>query len=354
MDALSDVIGAVRMTGAVFFTARVAPPWSIESPPPDDLPSTLRVRGDRIALFHLVVHGQCWVATDGAAPVRLEEGAIVILPRGNVHRVMSGVGVPPVPLSRVLRASRGDEVPHVESGPVDAGNATQLVCGFLLCDQRFNPLIGALPRLIVAQPLQHQLLTIPGPDGRPIGTSELGDEDGWLALTFRHMSGEADAQRPGRRVVLSRLAELLYVEVVRRCLSEPSRRRSGWLTAINDAEVGRALGLMHAQPERKWTVTMLARATGLSRSALSGRFQALVGAPPMHYLASWRMDRAMQLLRQPRLSIAQVGSRVGYDSAVAFHRAFRRYVGETPAAWRRRQSNPAPSISLMRDVTRTS
>lgn len=338
MDALSDVLGAVRMTGAMFIKARVAPPWAIQSPPPDDLPRTLRVRGDRIALFHLVVHGRCWVAVDDAAPVMLDDGAIVILPHGSVHCIMSDVAVPPMSLASVLRASRGDEVPRIERGSIGAANIAELVCGFLQCDQRFNPLIGALPHLIVAHPFRHRLITVPGLDGRAIWTGEFGDGgDDWLALTFRHMSEEAGAERPGRRVMLSRLAELLYMEVVRRCFGALPRRRSGWLAAVRDPEVGRALGLMHAQPERKWTVTTLASASGLSRSAFSGRFQALVGAAPMHYLASWRMQRAMQLLRQPRLSIGQVASRVGYDSTVAFHRAFRRYIGETPTVWRRRQ-----------------
>jgi AraC-like DNA-binding protein len=346
MDALSDVLGAVRVTGAVFFTARVAPPWAIESPPPEELPRTLRVRSDRMALFHLVVRGRCWVTVEGAAPVMLDGGAIVILPRGNVHRVMSDVGVPPVPLSHVLSACRGDEIPHIESGPSASPDGTQLVCGFLQCDQRFNPLIGALPRLIVAHPFRHRLVTVPGLDGRPIWTSELGaDDDDWLARTFRHMSEEANAGRPGRRVMLSRLAEVLYMEVVRSCFGVAARRRSGWFAAARDPEVGRALGLMHAQPERKWTVTTLARSSGLSRSAFSGRFHALVGAPPMHYLSSWRMQRAIQLLRDPRLSIAQVASRVGYDSPVAFHRAFRRSVGETPAAWRRGRAFDATRAS---------
>jgi len=103
---------------------------------------------------------------------------------------------------------------------------------------------------------------------------------------------------------------------------------------VRDPHVGEALRLLHAHPERKWTVPSLARAIGLSRSALGDRFQTLVGEPPMHYLTGWRMQRAMQLLRQPRLSVAQVAARVGYDSGVAFHRAFKRQVGVSPAAWR--------------------
>ena len=161
------------------------------------------------------------------------------------------------------------------------------------------------------------------------------DATGWLPMTLRHMIHEADDGKPGSSTMLSRLAELLFVEVLRRYAQQRPPGHTGWLAGVGDPEVGRALGCLHAEPQRNWTVDELARSVALSRSALAQRFCDLIGEPPMRYLAGWRLQVARQLLTQPGMGVAEVASRVGYDSEAAFNRAFKRHVGLPPAAWRR-------------------
>ncbi|MFW6201271.1 MAG: AraC family transcriptional regulator, partial [Gemmatimonadota bacterium] len=325
MDALSDVLRVTRLTGAVFFTTRVTAPWAIRSLPPERLAPLLGVRPDCFAMFHVVVEGRCRFALDGGEPVEVEAGTMVLLPHGDEHVMASGPGLEPEPVTALLPARDEPGIPNIEGG--GGGDAARFVCGYLHCDQRFNPLIGALPGLIVACPRRGLLRALPragegsGRSSTSVETTSIdGDGDGggatdtdrWLATTLRYAMEEAESDRPGSPAMLARLTEVLYLEVLRRYMRELPAERTGWLAGLRDPEVGRALRLVHAHPDRKWTVDALAREVGLSRSALAQRFSDLVGEPPMQYLAGWRMHLARHLLKQPALSIAQVAKRVGY------------------------------------------
>ncbi len=336
MDVLSDVLRVIHLQGAVFFTADLSGPWSVASPEPDRLARLLGIRAECVSLFHLVVAGRCWLALGGAEPVEARAGDVVILPRGDAHRLGSDPSLPPIRLKSIFYTWSGPEVPRLAHG--SGGDPTRLICGYLHCDQQFNPLVGALPPLLVDRPAKGSMLAAPAA-GRPSWLRSDGPDAGgeWLARTFRHAAEEAEARRPGSAVMLPRLAELMYVEVLRRYLRLLPAGQTGWLAATRDPQVGHALRLLHEKPGHRWTVPELARAVGLSRSALGKRFQDLVGQPPMRYLAGWRMNLAQQLLRQPELSIPQIAGRVGFDSDVAFHRAFKRAVGCPPARWRDEQ-----------------
>jgi AraC-like DNA-binding protein len=179
----------------------------------------------------------------------------------------------------------------------------------------FNPLLAALPRLI------HLPAAV-----------EAGDDPlGWLIEFTIAESGE---RRPGGECVRLRLSELLFIEVVRRHLATLPAEQQGWLAASRDATVGRALTLLHRRPAEAWTLDSLARAAGLSRSALADRFTHLVGQPPMQYLTQWRMQIAARLLHDASAKVASVALEVGYESEAAFSRAFKRIVGVSPATWR--------------------
>jgi AraC-like DNA-binding protein len=142
--------------------------------------------------------------------------------------------------------------------------------------------------------------------------------------------------------MLARMSEMMFVHAVRRYTDMLPAEGVGWLTALRDRFVGRALALMHEQPARPWSIEELGRHVGLSRSTLHERFVHLVGLPPMQYLAQWRMQAAARLLLETRASIAAVALDVGYDSEASFTRAFKRAVGKPPAAWRReRDALPA-------------
>lgn len=334
MDVLSDVLRVVRLTSAVFFTARFSSPWSIASPPSDQLARSLRLRAESIALFHVLVEGECWVSMDGHEPVFLEAGDVIIFPHGDAHVMASHVGARPLPIGTLLPSRASEEIPQLDHG--GGGAASRFVCGYLHCDQRFNPLIGALPAL----------LCVHGETGTGPCRGETSEcsgavviaADGWLASTLRHTVEEADGMNPGSSAMLVRLTELLYVEVLRRYMQRLPAGQTGWLAGVKDPEVGRALRLLHARPERQWTVEDLAREVGVSRSGLAQRFTELSGEAPMRYLTGWRIQLAKHLMLQAGLPISEVAGRVGYESEAAFNRAFKRHVGEPPAAWRKRRS----------------
>lgn len=334
MDVLSDVLRVVRLTSAVFFTAKLSSPWSVESPPPNQLARSLSLRAESIALFHVLVEGQCWVHVEGHAPVKIAAPDVIIFPHGDAHVMSSRVGVSPRPISTLLPAKRSEEIPRVDYG--GGGDATRFVCGFLHCDQRFNPLIGALPTIICVCARDK-----PGLDSNS-KTENAGlvivEADGWLGSTLRHTIEEADAMQPGSSAMLARLTELLYVEVLRRYMQQLPQGQTGWLAGVQDTEVGRALRLLHAHPERQWEIEELAREVGVSRSGLAQRFTELTGESPMRYLTGWRIQLAKHLILQLALPIAEVAERVGYESEAAFNRAFKRHVGVPPVTWRKRSS----------------
>jgi AraC-like DNA-binding protein len=264
----------------------------------------------------------------------MEAGDVVIFPRGDAHVMGSHVGVRPLPIGRLLPSQPSEEIPSLDHG--GGGEATRFVCGFLHCDQAFNPLMGALPTLLCVSGRDHA-------GQRPRSEAEAAERpgvvlvgaDGWLATTLRHTIEEADATHPGSSAMLARLTELLYLDVVRRYMQKLPSGQSGWLAGVNDPEVGRALRLLHARPERPWTVEDLAHEVGVSRSALAQRFSELIGEAPMRYLTGWRIQLAKHLILQSGLPIAEVADRVGYESEAAFNRAVKRHVGVPPVAWRK-------------------
>lgn len=330
MDVLSDVLRVIRLTGAVFFTARFSQPWALASPASTELAPLLAKPADCISLFHVVVEGECWFAVKSAAPIRVGPGSVVVMPHGDAHVMASSPDREPVSMFSILPASDAGVLPHIDHG--GGGDAARFVCGYLHCDQRFNPLIGALPRLLVVRAAA---------DLRPDEATSAYDTvspDAWMELALQRAVAEAHARRPGSSVMLSRLTELLYLEVLRRHMEQLPAQQHGWLAGVRHPEVGHALRLLHAEPQRKWTTADLGRAVGLSRSALAQHFRATVGEPPIRYLTGWRMQLAQHYLRQPRVSIPEIATRLGYESDVAFHRAFKRLMGAPPAAWRRQNA----------------
>jgi transcriptional regulator GlxA family with amidase domain len=157
----------------------------------------------------------------------------------------------------------------------------------------------------------------------------------WLSTTLRYTISEARSVRPGGQTMLGRLTELMFVEILRQYMQQLPDGQTGFLAGISDPQVGKAMRLMHEDPAKPWTVAELARCAAISRSALAQRFTEVIGASPIHYLTSWRIQLAMQMLRDGTYSIPEVASRVGYESEAAFNRAFKRLAGAPPAAWRR-------------------
>jgi AraC-like DNA-binding protein len=217
------------------------------------------------------------------------------------------------------REQHADEKHLAEAAPLLVRNErerTQVICGFLGCSRaKNNPVISSLPALLKLKVEQ-------------AGAAE------WIRSTFQYAASEVAAGRPGSETVLAKLSELLFAETVRRYV-EMLSEATGWFAGLREPHVARALALLHREIARPWTVDELSREVGLSRSALADRFIRLLGTPPMHYLAGWRMQVAMEKLHTTSASLAQVAESVGYESEAAFSRAFKKAVGAAPATWRR-------------------
>lgn len=317
-DALSDVLKAVRMTGAVFFNVVAKAPWVAEQPPREKVLPLIRPNAEHLIAYHILLEGTCFAEMDGLAPIELKAGDVIVFTRGDPHVMSSMPGIRPDPDSRGSNQDNEDpKLPFNLRIGAEGPTAARLVCGFLACDSRpFNPLLENLPPVI-------------------LGSRARDGEMTWLGELIRLASHELRNPRAGGSNVLSRLAELMFIEVVRQYVAALPPEQEGWLAGLRDPLVGKALSLMHSCPACDWGLEELARQVGSSRSEFAERFMRYVGIPPMHYLAKWRMQVASGLLYK-NANIASVAAEVGYGSEASFSRAFKKYVGVPPSLWRER------------------
>jgi AraC family transcriptional regulator, alkane utilization regulator len=333
MDVLSDVLRVVRLSGAVFFTADFSSPWGIESPVPDMLAAAVMPEAECVVLFHILVDGECEVECNEHPRTRMASGDVIVFPRGDQHTMRSHGAAQATPLASIFSPGAHDEPPLLSHG--GGGRTSRLVCGYLNCDQRFSPLVEALPTMLLVRSRDDYsaIEAVDANGSRPTVVPQ--GSSNWLGTTLKFTVNEARAARPGNVAMLGRLTELMFVEILREYMQHLPTSQGGWFAAVNDAQVGKALRLLHANPVRDWTVDELAREVALSRSVLAQRFAELVGEAPMHYLTRWRMQLAKQMMREGTRNIQEVAARVGYDSEAAFNRAFKRATGSPPATWRK-------------------
>jgi AraC-like DNA-binding protein len=319
-DTLSEVLRAVRLTGAVFFAVDASAPWVAETPPARELGPYIMPGIEHVIEYHVVTAGHCWGGIVGDAPIRLQTGDIIVFPQGDAHVISSEPGMRGTPGHEMLKLERTGRLPIAIKKDGGGDERATLICGFLACDARpFNPLLSTLPRVL------HM----------PRQTS-----DGLLEQFVQLALAESTAPRAGGECVLARLSELMFVEVVRRHVAALPPENVGWLAGLRDEAIGRALGKLHERPSHSWSLDELAREVGMSRSVLAERFAHFVGVPPMHYLAQWRMQLAATLLSTTTLGLAEIAERVGYGSETALSRAYKRAVGVAPADWRRGMRTP--------------
>lgn len=314
-DVLSDVLRAVRLTGALYFDFDLSVPWVAESPPAREIAGIVMPGAQRVIEYHLIARGTAWGHAVGQEPIRLGEGDLIVFPQGHAHVLSSAPGMRgDIDLSLFVRKSTLPLCYEIGGGGAERA---RIVCCFLGCDERpYNPLLGALP------PVIH--IPAASPDAKA----------GWLGTLMNMAAAESGSERPGAENVRERLSELMFVETIRRYIETLAPAETGWLAGLRDPVVGRALAALHGAPRKSWTVEGLARDVGVSRSVLAERFTAMVGQPPMQYLALWRMQLASRLLIEGG-QVAAVSAAAGYASEAAFSRAFKKLVGQAPAAWRR-------------------
>jgi AraC-like DNA-binding protein len=315
-DVLSDVLRAVRLTGAVYFDFELSSPWVAEAPPSREIAGKVMPGAERVIEYHLIARGACWGHAVGDEPIRLCEGDLIVFPQGDAHVMSSAPGMRAAPDMSVF-ARPSTPLPIVYELGGGGAERSRVVCGFLGCDERpYNPLLAALPKVIHLSAAGSQTTS------------------GWLGTLLNIAVKESGSARAGGENVLARLSELMFVEAIRRYLEALPPAQTGWLAGLRDPIVGQALAGLHGQPSESWTVERLARLVGLSRSVFAERFTEMVGQPPMQYLALWRMQLASRLLVEGG-HVAEVAATVGYESEAAFSRAFKKLVGQAPATWRR-------------------
>ena len=317
-DVLSDVLRAIRLTGAVYFDFELSSPWIAEAPPSRDIAARVMPGAQRVIEYHLIARGICWGNLVGGTPMCLREGDLIVFPQGDPHVLSSTPGMRAAP-DMAAFARPTTPLPIVYELGGGGPDRARIVCCFLGCDDRpFNPLLSALP------PVIH------------LASAGEGATAGWLGTLLNIAVRESGSVRPGSENVLGRLSELMFVETIRRYIEMLPASETGWLAGLRDPIVGQALAALHGEAATAWTVEDLARLVGVSRSVFAERFTDMVGQPPMQYLALWRMQLASRLLIDGG-QVASVAAAVGYESEAAFSRAFKKLVGQAPATWRNAQ-----------------
>jgi AraC-like DNA-binding protein len=324
-DALSNILGKVRLDGAVYFDGEFSAPWGIDIPHACGYAPYLCAGADHVVSYHLFLEGECSLQLQGEAEVRIRPGDLVLMPHGHAHKLWNGSPTAWHDASASLQRHVSGDLRTLRTGA--AGEVTRVVCGYLACDHRAAELfLAALPPLLVV--------------------NVRGDDTGrWIESSIRHLVGEAASGRAGSGALLSRMGEALFVESLRRWIDSVPETQAGWLAGMRDPAVARTLALIHADPSKPWSVDELARQAGASRSVLAERFSRLVGETPLAYLANLRMRTAARMLEDTRKTVIEIAADVGYESEAAFNRAFKRQFGEPPARFRRNANTAEPAAA---------
>ena len=299
MDILAEVLDRVRLGGTLLFHFELGHPWS------------LGLEQRPYAMFHYLSRGSATLALDEGRELRMAEGDLVVVTRGEPHVIYSDRRTKPFPVVELAR-------PPAHLGVVRHGGGEQpqstMICGnFTVARPSRGNVLELLPPVLLLNPTE---------DG------------GWLEAILKRMVSESASEQPGQGVALSRLTEVLFVEVLRSWIKSLAPGEGGWLGAMGDPHIGPALQLIHEQPDRPWTLGELGQTVGLGRSAFSDRFTKLVGQSMYRYLIARRMSEAALLLETSDEGIARIATRVGYETPAAFSKVFHRHHGLSPGRYR--------------------
>ena len=299
MDILAEVLDRVRLGGTLLFHFELGHPWNVALPKRP------------YALFHYLSRGSATLALEEGRELHMSEGDFVVITRGEPHVIYSDSGTEPLPIVDIDRlAGRLGLIRHGGGGQPLA----TMICGnFTVARPSRGSVLELLPPVLLLKPTE---------DG------------GWLDAILQRMVSEAALERPGQGVALSRLTEVLFVEVLRSWIKSLGPGEGGWLGAMADPHIGPALQLIHERPDRPWTLGDLGQSVGLGRSAFSARFTKLVGEPMYRYLIARRMSEAAFLLETSDEGIARIATRVGYETTAAFSKLFQRHHGLSPGRYR--------------------
>jgi len=311
MDALSEVLRLANLTGSVLADATAGGNWCVSVP-----------MASSRSFAHVILEGECALRAGDAEPVVLRAGDVAFVARGESHLLGSDLAAGATPFATLLRPPVAGELAPVRLG--GSGRRARWATLAITADRHLaESLFGALPPVLKVG-LR--------------GTAPLA----WLADSLGLSLSGTDAPRPGGAAALSRVAELVLIEALRRHVESLPPGGSGWLAGLNDRYVGAALAHVHGRPGEHWTVERLARQVGLSRSALAERFSLVVGEPIFAFLTRVRLQLAAHELVTTSRAIQTIAEDAGYEAVTSFSRAFKRVFGKPPSVWRRKSQRKRP------------
>lgn len=295
MDVLSDLLRSLRLNAHVFLHAEFRGTWAVDS------------SGQAKATFHMIARGSCWLHSPGRqAPIALRGGDLVVFPHDALHTI-SNSETPPAPALPRNQPSKDR----------DEGPATSLICGYFEFERHsWNPLLNTLPDMIVIK-------------GEDAANTALMD------TLIRFIIFETESSHPGGDVVIDKLAEVLFIHVIRTYM-QIKKTSAGYIAALIDKQIGKVLVQLHANPGHPWSVEGLAQQAGMSRAAFAERFHRLVNMTPMQYVACWRMQRAHEKLTTSNESVAQIAAQLGYQAEASFRKVFKKHFGFGPGVARKK------------------
>ena len=312
-DPLGEALHFLRMNGAFYCRSELTARWGLTMPP---MPGYL--------WFHVVISGRLWLETDADDAGWIQPGDLALVPHGEGHVLCSEPGAPAPGILDLEREQVSDRYEILRHG--EGGAPTSLICGAVrFAHPAARNLVEILPRTIHIE---------------AAGSARLD----WMQSVLRLMAAEAGELRPGGEAVITRLSDILVIQAIRAWMESDPAAQTGWLGALQDPQIGRAISLIHRDAARDWTVASLADELAMSRSAFAARFTALVGEPVMRYLARWRMHLAVAALKDEGATVGELADRLGYRSEAAFSRAFKRVIGASPGAVRRSADESIPAL----------
>ena len=320
MDAFSEILSAVKLKGALFFSADFSSPWGVNSPISKDLAPALAPGAPHLVIYHLVVEGKALACAENGETLTLEAGDIVVFPHGDPHRLMSSERAANDLMPAIVNKIVTKDLRPLRAG--GGGQNTRFVCGYMACDPFMcRPILEGLPPMLKVN-------------------IRMDHSGNWLENSILHLVEEAGSGKAGSDAMLAKLSEALFVDTLRRYVAGLPAEQIGWLAGARDPIVGKSLAILHSRVSQPWTIADLAREVGLSRSALVDRFSRFLSVPPMAYLTQWRLQLAARTLTTTPRGIADIAADVGYESEAAFNRAFKREFKLPPARYRREAKQP--------------
>lgn len=321
MDAFSEILSGIKLSGAVFFTAEFSAPWGLTTAASRVIAAKVAHGSEHLVLYHLLTEGSAAIEMEDGTAIALVPGDIVVFANGDPHHMSSGAPArPPFPNYGITAKIKARDLSPLRAG--GGGAVSRFVCGYMMCDPHLSrPMLSGLPAVFKVN----------------IRTDSSGQ---WLERSIQHLVDESASGRVGSEAMLAKLSEVLFVEVLRRFIDALPERQSGWLAGARDPIVGRSLALLHRRVAHPWTIADLAGEVGISRSALVERFSRYLAEPPMTYLTHWRLQLAAESLKKTSRGVADIASEIGYQSEAAFSRAFRRAFGQPPGRYRSDHQQP--------------